>query len=68
MCVRALRMTGLKSAGNFTRGECRNLNAEKIQRVKCFVFTGADLLRLGNFRTPARSAGFEYFSTADPAI
>jgi hypothetical protein len=39
MCVRALRMTGLKSAGNFTRGECRNLNAEKIQRVKCFVFT-----------------------------
>ena len=39
MCVRALRITVLKSAGNFTRDECRNLNAEKIQRVKCFMLT-----------------------------
>jgi hypothetical protein len=39
MCVRALRITVLKSAGNFTRDECPDLNAEKIQRVKCFVFT-----------------------------
>src|SRR6516164_8771130 len=39
MCVRALRITVLKSAGNFTRDECHNLNAEKIQRVKCFMFT-----------------------------
>ena len=39
MSVRALRITVLKSAGNFTRDECNDLSAEKIQRVKCFVFT-----------------------------
>src|SRR6202051_4466064 len=39
MCARALRITVLKSAGNFTRDECPDLNAEKIQRVKCFMFT-----------------------------
>src|SRR5262245_6815453 len=39
MSVRALRITGLESAGDFTRDECHDLNAEKIQRVKCFVFT-----------------------------
>ena len=39
MCVRALRITVLKSAGNFTRDECPDLNAEKIHLVKCFVFT-----------------------------
>ena len=39
MCVRALRITVLKSAGNFTRDECLDLRAEKIQRVKCFMFT-----------------------------
>jgi hypothetical protein len=39
MCVRALRMTVLKSAGNFTRDEYHDLKAEKIQRVKCFMFT-----------------------------
>jgi hypothetical protein len=39
MYVRALRMTVLKSAANFTRGECHDLSAEKIHRVKCFMFT-----------------------------
>jgi hypothetical protein len=39
MCVRALRITVLKSAGNFTRDECHDLSTEKIQRVKCFMFT-----------------------------
>src|SRR3984893_524151 len=39
MYVRALRITVLKSAGNFPRGECHDLSAEKIQRVKCFMFT-----------------------------
>src|SRR6266436_488007 len=39
MRVRALRITVLKSAGNFTRDECHDLSAEKIQRVKCFMFT-----------------------------
>jgi hypothetical protein len=39
MCVRALRITVLKSAGNFTCNECPDLNAETIQHVKCFMFT-----------------------------
>jgi hypothetical protein len=39
MCVRAVRITVLKSAGNFTRDEWHDLNAEKIQPVKCFMFT-----------------------------
>jgi hypothetical protein len=39
MCVRAVRIAVLKSAGNLTRDECHDLNAEKIQRVKCFIFT-----------------------------
>ena len=37
MVVRALRIVVLKSAGDFTRDD--DLNAEKIQRVKCFMFT-----------------------------
>jgi hypothetical protein len=44
MCVRALRMTVLKSAGNFTRDECADLNAEKIQRVKCLCSRGAEFV------------------------
>ena len=43
MCVRTLRMTVLKSAGNFTRDECHDLSAEKIQRVKCFMFTSCGI-------------------------
>jgi hypothetical protein len=39
MYVRALRITVLKSVGNFTRDECHNLSADKIQRVKYFMFT-----------------------------
>jgi hypothetical protein len=42
MCVRALRMTVLKSAGKFTRDEWRDLSAEKLQRVKCFMLTRAE--------------------------
>jgi hypothetical protein len=44
MCVRALRITVLKSAGNFTGDECHDLNAEKIQRVKCFMSRGAEFV------------------------
>jgi hypothetical protein len=61
MCVRALRITVLKSAGNFTRYEYHDLNAEKIQRVKCFMFTRCGICRASNFRTPARLVGFENF-------
>jgi hypothetical protein len=44
MGVRTLRITVLKSAGSFTRGECHDLSAEKIQRVKCFMFTGGEFV------------------------
>ena len=47
MCVRTLRMTVLKSAGNFTRDECHDLNAEKIQRVKCFMFARCGFVARG---------------------
>src|SRR5260370_3154639 len=47
--------------GNFTRGECHDQSAEKIQRVKCFMFEVRNLLRASNFGTPARPAGFENF-------
>jgi hypothetical protein len=60
MCVRALRITVLKSAGNFTPA-CHDLNAEKIQHVKCFMFARCGLLRASNFRTPAWPGGFENF-------
>jgi hypothetical protein len=38
-----------------------NLNAEKIQLVKCFMFTRCGICCASNFRTPARRAGFENF-------
>ena len=44
MSVRALRITVLKSAGNFTRDECHDLSAENIQRVKCFMFTTVEFV------------------------
>jgi hypothetical protein len=44
MCVRVLRMTVLKSAGKFTRDEWRDLSAEKLQRVKCFMLTRAEFV------------------------
>jgi hypothetical protein len=56
MSVRAMRMTVLESAGNFTRYECDDLSAEKIPRVKCFVFTRCGIRRAGNFRN-AGAAG-----------
>jgi hypothetical protein len=47
--VRALRITVLKSAGNFTRDECHDLSAEKIQRVKCFMFTRCGIVARWQF-------------------
>jgi hypothetical protein len=44
-----LRITVLKSAGNFTRDECHDLNAEKIQRVKCFRSRGAEFVACSQF-------------------
>lgn len=49
MCVRVLRISVLKSAGNFTRDECHDLNAEKIQRVKCFMFTTCGFIACRQF-------------------
>src|SRR6267154_1016865 len=57
MCVRALRITVLKSAGNFTRDECHDLSAEKIQRVKCFMFTSAEFVARWQFSN-AGAAGW----------
>jgi hypothetical protein len=42
MCVRALRITVLESAGNFTRHERHHLSAEKIQRVKYFMYARSE--------------------------
>src|SRR5215468_7606986 len=57
MSVRALRMAVLKSAGNFTRDEYDNLSAEKIQRVKCFMFTRCGIVACPQFSN-AGAAGW----------
>jgi hypothetical protein len=54
-CVAHLRV--LKSAGNFTRAECHDLNAEKIQRVKCFMFTRCGIVACPQFSN-AGAAGW----------
>ena len=51
----------LKSAGDMTCGECRDLSAENVQRVKRFVFAREKFVQVSNFRTSAESAGFENF-------
>ena len=61
MVVRVLRIMVLKSAGDFTRDEWHDLSAEKARRVKLFVHEARNLLRVGNFRTPARSSRSENF-------
>src|SRR5262249_25445325 len=53
MCVRALRMTVLKSAGNFTRYECHDLSAEKIQRVNVLCSRGAQFVACQQFSNAA---------------
>jgi hypothetical protein len=71
MCVRALRITVLKSAGNFTRDECPDLNAEKIQRVKCFMFTNGICCVLAIFepsRPRRRSKISGYGQSAEVAV
>ena len=57
MYVRALRITVLKSAGNFTRDECHDLSAEKILRVKCFMFTRCGIVACWQFSN-AGAAGW----------
>jgi len=57
MCVRALRITALKSAGDFTRNEYYDLNAENIQRVKCFIFTRCGIVARQQFSN-VRAAGW----------
>src|SRR5215471_14203719 len=61
MCVRTLRITVLKSAGNFTRDECLDLNPEKIRASNVLCHEVRNLLRANNFRTPAEPAPFENF-------
>jgi hypothetical protein len=61
MCVRAVRITVLKSAGNFTRGECHHLNAEEIQPVKCFMFTGAEFVARQQFSNAGAAGRVQKF-------
>jgi hypothetical protein len=56
MYVRALRMTVLKSAGNFTRGECHDLSAEKILRVNVLTSQSAEFVACQQF-SKANTAG-----------
>jgi hypothetical protein len=56
MVVRVLRIMVLNSAGNVTRGECRDVSAEKTRRVKLFRARCTKFILLGNFRN-ARPAG-----------
>ena len=68
MCVRALRITVLKSAGNFTRDECHHLNAENVQRVKCFMVTGYGICCvLEIFESSVAPAGLENFKLSSVA-
>src|SRR5262245_5040688 len=59
--VRALRITVLKSAGDFTRDECHDLSAENLRRVKCFCWRARNSSRASNFRASAGAAGFINF-------
>ena len=57
MSVRALCITVLKSAGDFTRDDWQDVSAEKIQRVKLFRARDAKFVARGNF-TNAGPAGW----------
>src|SRR5262249_29528593 len=58
----------LKSAGNVTCGECRDVSAENVRRVKRFVFAREKFVQVSNFRTSAESAGFENFRIWSAAL
>ena len=49
MYVRALRIRGPQECGQFTRGECHDLSAEKIQHVKCFCPRGTEFVACEQF-------------------
>ena len=57
MCVRALRITVLKSAGNFTRDQCHDLSAEKIQCVNVLSSRSAEFAACQQFSN-AGAAGW----------
>jgi purine nucleoside permease len=65
MSVRVLRIVVLKSAGNFTRDEQYDPSAEKFpaRHTHC-VREVRNLLRAGNFRTPARPAGVKNYKAS----
>ena len=64
MCVRALRITVLKSAGDFTRHECHDLNAEKIQRVNYFMFTRCGFVACQQFSNAGAAGWVRKFQVA----
>ena len=57
MSERALRMAVLKSAGNFTRDECYDLNAEKVRYVNVSSSRGAKFIARRQFSN-AGAAGW----------
>ena len=57
MCVRALRITVLKSAGNFTRDECHDLEAEKFSASNGLCSRGAEFVACQQFSN-AGAAGW----------
>jgi hypothetical protein len=59
--MRALRMTVLKSAGNFTCDECPDLNAEKIQRVNVLCSRGAEFVACQQFSNASAAGGVRKF-------
>lgn len=61
MCVRALCITVLKRAGGFTRDECHDLSAEKILRVKCFVFARSEFVACRLFSNAGGAGGVRKF-------
>ena len=61
MCVRALRITVLESAGNFTRNQCHDLNAEKFQRVNILCSQGADFFACQQFSNAGAVGGVGKF-------
>jgi hypothetical protein len=64
MCVRALRITVLESAGNFTRYERHHLSAEKIQRVNYFVFARSEFFACQQFSNAGAAGWVRKFQVA----
>ena len=61
MCVRAMRITVLRSAGIFARNEYHDLNAEKIRCVKCLCLRDAEFVACRQFSNAGASGWVRKF-------